>query len=261
MFDVHSIDFEKIIAIIKETAVLFSNDTAVTHITEKGIADYVTEVDTTVQTLLYKKLSALYSDIQFMGEEKDNSDIDFSRPVWILDPVDGTTNLIHRYPASCISLGLVADREPYAGIIYNPYYDELFFALKGEGAFLNGTSIHVSSAATLSDCIVAIGTMPYRKDLADTTFRQIKNVFLRAQDIRRIGSAALDLCYLACGRHDAYFEPFLKPWDFAAGMIILTEAGGCFTDYEGNPVFPDKTAKILASNGRVHQEMITLIHE
>ena len=95
---------------------------------------YVTEVDTTVQKLLFEKLSALYPDIQFMGEEQDNHDIDFSKPVWILDPVDGTTNLIHRYPASCISLGLVANGEPSVGIIFNPYYDELFFAIKGEGA-------------------------------------------------------------------------------------------------------------------------------
>lgn len=259
MFDIHSIDFEKIIAIIKETAHLFSDDTAAAHITEKGIADYVTEVDTTVQKLLYEKLADLYPDIQFMGEEQDNHDIDFSKPVWILDPVDGTTNLIHRYPASCISLGLAADHQVLAGIVYNPYYDELFFAVKGKGATLNGKPIHVSSSATLAESIVSVGTMPYVKDQADLTFRQIKNVFLRTQDIRRIASAALDLCYTACGRQDAYFEPFLKPWDFAAGMVILTEAGGRVTDYEGQPVFPDKMTKILASNGLVHQEMLETI--
>lgn len=260
MFDVHSIDFEKIITIIKETAALFSDETAAAHITEKGAADYVTEVDTTVQKLLYEKLSALYPEIQFMGEEKENDDIDFSRPAWILDPVDGTTNLIHRYPASCISLGLVANQEPSVGIIYDPYHDELFFAIKGEGAFLNSKPIHVSSAATLSECIVSVGTMPYKKELVDDIFRQIRNVFLKVQDIRRIASSALDLCYIACGRQDAFFEPLLKPWDFAAGMVILAESGGRLTDYEGNEIFPDKTSNILASNSLVHQEMIDIIH-
>lgn len=259
MFNVHSIDFEKIISIIKETSHLFSDTIAAAHITEKGAADYVTEVDTTVQKLLFEKLSVLYPDIQFMGEEKDNSDIDFSRPVWILDPVDGTTNLIHRFPASCISLGLVANGEPCAGIIFNPYYNELFFAVKGNGAFLNGKPIHVSTATSLSDCIVSVGTMPYRKDLTEQTFQRIKNVFLQAQDVRRLASSAIELCYIACGRQDAFFEPLLKPWDFAAGMVILEEAGGCVTDYEGNPVFPDKPAMLLASNGQVHQEMIEAI--
>lgn len=259
MFDVHSIDFEKIISIIKDTAHLFSDDTAAAHITAKGVADYVTEVDTTVQKLLCEKLAALYPDIQFMGEEKDNSDIDFSRPVWILDPVDGTTNLIHRYPASCISLGLVANGVPSAGIVFNPYYDELFFAIKGEGATLNGKPIRTSSAASLSECIVSVGTMPYMKELTDQTFHQIRNVFLRAQDVRRLAASALEICYIACGRQDAFFEPFLKPWDYAGGMVILAEAGGCITDYEGNPIFPDRPVKLLASNGRVHQEMMETI--
>lgn len=259
MFDVHSIDFEKIISIIKETSRLFRDDIAAAHITEKGAADYVTEVDTTVQKLLFEKLSALYPDIQFMGEEQDHHDIDFSQPVWILDPVDGTTNLIHRYPASCISLGLVANGEPSVGIIFNPYYDELFFAIKGEGASLNGKPIHVSTAASLSECIISVGTMPYMKDLTDETFQRIKNVFLKAQDVRRLAAAAVELCYVACGRQDGFFEPYLKPWDFAAGIVILTEAGGCVSDYEGNPIFPDRPVKLLASNGRIHQELLETI--
>lgn len=259
MFQLEKIDFEKITAVVKEAALLFKDDSAASNITEKGLSDYVTEVDLTVQKRLSEKLTALYPDIQFMGEEKDNSAIDFEEAVWILDPVDGTTNLIHRFPASCISLGLSYRHEVIAGIIYNPYYDELFFARKGGGAFLNGKPIHASSVNTLAGSLVSTGTSPYQHEYADKVFRQIQSVFLHAQDIRRIGSAAIDLAYVACGRTDAYLEYRLKPWDFAAGMIILQEAGGKVTDYEGAPVSPEKPSTVLATNGKIHEELIEIL--
>lgn len=261
MFHLSTIDFEKIIAIVKEAALLFKDDTAAAHITEKGVSDYVTEVDTSVQKFLYEKLTALYPDIQLMGEEKDNSDIDFSRPVWILDPVDGTTNLIHRFPGSSISLGLAADHTLVAGIVYNPYHDELFFATKGGGAFLNGQPIHVRSSKTLSESLISCGTAPYWHEHADKVFDIIKRVFLHSHDIRRIGSAAIELSYVACGRLDAFFEMLLKPWDFAAGQVILTEAGGKLTDYDGNEIAPDKAVPVVATNGWIHEELLALINE
>ncbi|MCD7819667.1 MAG: inositol monophosphatase, partial [Lachnospiraceae bacterium] len=186
-----SIDFEKITAIVKEAAKLFANEEAASTVTVKGRADYVTEVDTTVQKIICGQLAALYPDIQFMGEEKDNRDIDFERPVWILDPVDGTTNLIHRFPGSSVSLALAEQHEVVAGIICNPWHDELFFAKKGGGAFLNGRSIHVHDSAVLANSLISVGTTPYSHEYSDSVFHQIKNVFLRAQDIRRIGSAAI----------------------------------------------------------------------
>lgn len=261
MFDWNLIDFDTIIAIIKDAAKLFADDAAAAHISEKGVSDYVTEVDMMVQKTLCEKLTGLYPDIQFMGEEKDNSSIDFEQAVWILDPVDGTTNLIHRFPGSCISLGLSFHKEVVAGIIYNPYLDELFFARKGGGAFLNGRPIHVSSASALSQSLVSTGTSPYFHELADTVFHQIQTVYQHAQDIRRIGSAAIELAYIACGRLDAYFELLLKPWDFAAGQIILQEAGGRITDYNGTPVTPEKPVAILATNGKIHEELVELLKE
>ncbi|MCD7736936.1 MAG: inositol monophosphatase [Lachnospiraceae bacterium] len=249
------VDFEKIISIIREAAGLFRDNEAAGTITVKGRADFVTEVDMAVQKTICGRLSALYPEIQFMGEEKDNRDIDFGRPVWILDPVDGTTNLIHHFPENCISLALSDQHQVVAGIIYNPWHDELFFATKGGGAFLNGKPIHVHSCSTFSDCLISVGTTPYSREYADSVFRQIRNVFLRAADIRRTGSAALDLAYVACGRLDAYFEQFLKPWDFSAGMLILEEAGGKVTDYEGNPVSPEHPQDILATNSLIHAEM------
>lgn len=259
MFNLNLINFHTVIEIVKDAAKLFKDDTAAAHISEKGLSDYVTEVDTKVQKALYEELTKLYPEIQFMGEEKDNSDIDFDRPVWILDPVDGTTNLIHHFPGSCISLGLACQKEVIAGIIYNPYYDELFFARKGGGAYLNGAPIHVHPSHALSESLVSAGTSPYRHEFADSVFRQIQNVFLRAQDIRRIGSAAIELAYVACGRIDAYFELILNPWDFAAGIIILQEAGGRVTDYHGAPVSPEHPTSVLATNGNIHEELLEVL--
>ena len=259
MFDLNRIDFEKVIGIVKDAARIFRDDTAAGHVTTKGLSDYVTEVDTAVQKQITKELSLLYPDIQMMGEEKDNSTIDFSRPAWILDPVDGTTNLIHRFPGSCISLGLSCGCEIIAGIVYDPYRDELFFARKGSGASLNGVPIHVRSSSTLSQSLISTGTSPYYHEYSDRVFFDMKNVFLRAQDIRRIGSAAIELCYIACGRLDAFFEMMLKPWDFAAGHIILQEAGGRITTYEGAPLSPERASSIVATNALIHDELLKVL--
>ncbi|MCD8105158.1 MAG: inositol monophosphatase [Lachnospiraceae bacterium] len=253
------IDFQEVVALVKEAALLFCNDEAAAHITAKGRADFVTEVDLAVQRTLCGKLAERYPMIQFMGEEKDNREIDFERPFWILDPVDGTTNLIHHFPESCISLALAEGHEVVAGMIYNPWMEELFFAVQGGGASLNGRPIHVSDSATLADSLISVGTTPYSHEYADRVFSQIKDVFLCAQDIRRLGSAAMDLAYVACGRVDAYFEQFLKPWDFAAGMLIVREAGGEVTDYQGEPISPEYPQSVLATNGRIHEELTEVL--
>ncbi|MCD7956440.1 MAG: inositol monophosphatase [Lachnospiraceae bacterium] len=249
------IDFQEVAALVKEAAGLFCDNAAAAHITAKGRADFVTEVDLAVQRTLCGRLAEKYPMIQFMGEEKDNREIDFERPLWILDPVDGTTNLIHHFPESCISLALAERHEVVAGMIYNPWMEELFLAVKGQGATMNGKPIHVSDSAVLSDSLVSVGTTPYSHEYADRVFSQIKNVFLRSQDIRRLGSAAMDLAYVACGRVDAYFEQFLKPWDFAAGMLIVREAGGEVTDYQGKPISPEHPQSVLATNGKIHDEL------
>lgn len=260
MLDLNTIDFEKIIAIIKDTAQLFGSEAAASHIKAKGPVDFVTEVDTTVQRVIHDQLAALYPQIQFMGEEKDNSDIDFDKPVWILDPVDGTTNLIHHFQASCVSLGLADNHQLTAGIIYNPYADELFFARKGGGGYRNGKPIHVSSAPDLAASLISVGTAPYYREYTDKTFSQIREIYLRSQDIRRIGSAAIDLSYVACGRTEAFFEQSLKPWDFAAGTVILEEAGGRVTDYSGNPLSIEKPQNVLATNSLIHDEMLEILN-
>ena len=216
---------EKIIGIVKGMRDHFMDARSAGEISSKGDVDFVTSVDVRVQSEIREALWRAFPQIQFMGEEQDNSGVDFSGAVWILDPVDGTTNLIHRFRHSAVSLALSFKRRLELGIVYDPYADELFLATRGGGAFLNGEPIHVSGAQTMKECLVSVGTAPYYHDIADENFDLIKRVFLDSQDIRRIGSAAIDLAYVACGRTDAFFERNLKPWDYAAGALLVQEAG------------------------------------
>lgn len=250
---------DKLIDLIKSTKTFITDNTLRSAVTEKGVADFVTKVDTSIQAYLKAELFKLYPDIQFMGEEGGNSEIDFSKKVWILDPVDGTTNLIHDFKMSAVSLGLIDNGEPVLGIIYNPFSEELFCAEKGKGAFLNGEKISVSTENQLIKSLVAFGTSPYEKDLADVNFDILKRVYLHTSDIRRGGSAALDLAYVACGRADAYFERNLKPWDYCAGICVLNEAGGKVSDMHGGKICFDRNSDMLATNSLLHNELLDLV--
>ncbi|MCD8300351.1 MAG: inositol monophosphatase [Clostridiales bacterium] len=250
---------KRIAGLIKSTRPMIFDKNARNNITEKGIADYVTEVDINVQTFLREELKKMYPEVRFIGEEGTDREIEYDRPAWILDPVDGTTNLIHDYRHSCVSLGYYSGSEIEAGIIYDPFFEEMFAAVRGKGAYLNGEKIRVSSNSALCDCLVAFGTSPYKKELAGENFRAAKAVFERASDVRRSGSAALDLAYVACGRTDGYFERDLKPWDFAAGSLIVKEAGGCVSDFSENELSVLENQDILASNGKVHTELCHVV--
>lgn len=229
------------------------------HIRTKAAQDFVTEVDFAVQSAICDALMDNWPEIQFMGEERDNSDIDFSRPYWVLDPVDGTTNLIHDFHHSVISLALVIDHEPQFGVVYNPYFDEEFTAIQGGGAYLNGEPIRVSAAPSLSQALVFVGTAPYRRDEMDENFRRIMRVYLSSHDVRRFGCTALELCYLACGRADGYFEFGTKPWDIAAGWLILKEAGGEAVSVDGSRPPLDRESAIVATNGNFTEELRKLM--
>ena len=245
------IETDRVLELVKSVKPLFMDHERASRITVKGAADFVTQVDFQVQEQIRRGLFGMYPQVQFMGEEKDNRDIDFSGAVWILDPVDGTTNLIHDFRCSALSLALCDRGQLELGIIYQPYTDELFLAKRGKGAYLNGTPIHVSPIRDLGQSLISIGTSPYKHDLADRNFEDFKRVFLKCSDIRRTGSAAVDLAYVACGRLDAYFERYLNPWDFAAGMLLIQEAGGRVTTFAGNTVDVSGPSDILSSNGRI----------
>ncbi len=254
-------DMREIAGVVKSAGALLFDTRAAGDITVKGRADFVTQVDLNLQERIKRELFRRYPAVQFMGEEQDNSGLDPAGAVWILDPVDGTTNLIHHYNQSAVSLGLYEKGVGLAGVIYQPFTDELFCAAKGCGAFLNGKPIRVSKTPTLAESLVAVGTNPYCKQAAPGNFAAFQRVFEACQDIRRSGSAALDLAYVACGRLDAYFEQNLKPWDYAAGMVLLKEAGGQVTDYEGKHPSLWKNSDLVAGNGKIEPELYRLLRK
>jgi len=245
------VEIGKVKDIVVEAGKLFQDREAAGNARMKGIADYVTEVDMAVQQFICGKLQEVYPGAQFMGEEKSNEEIDKTGLVWILDPVDGTTNLMHDYRNSVISLALMERQKIVMGMVYNPYNGELFWAKEGKGAYRNGQAIHVSDVAKMEDSLISIGTSPYNKEMAKENFAIFQSVFQDCQDIRRTGSAALDLANVACGRIEGYFERGLKLWDFAAGMLLVREAGGLALDYYGEDAGTGNMSDIVAGNGKI----------
>lgn len=245
-------DITTLISLIKQTKTLLEDSDRIAQVTVKGKSDYVTEADFAVQEFLKKELKQRYPSIQFMGEEGDACKIDFTKPVWILDPVDGTTNLLHHFRMSTVSLALVENGEPVLGIVYQPFTDELFYAVKGKGAYLNESPIQVSQIEAPADSLIIMGPTPYQKErYADMVMRITKRIFVQCQDIRTLGTAALELAYIACGRAEGYYERVLKPWDFAAGALILLEAGGRICQWDKSSLCYDKTCSVLADNGNM----------
>jgi len=230
-------DIEKIKELVVQIKPLFQNREESAQIKVKGVADFVTAVDTHVQKYMQEKLYELYPEVQLMGEEKDNSDIDFSKAVWILDPVDGTTNLIHDFHGSSLSLGLAINRRVVLGIIYNPDTGEIFWAEKGKGAFLQQEgsqekkALHVSDTSDMGNALIGCGASPYNKKWAKLNFETFEKIFEDVADFRRIGSAAIEMAYVAAGR------------------IIIEEAGGRVTTYDGEDFDPTTVRSIVASNG------------
>lgn len=249
-------NIQDIIELVKETKDIIKNREMASHVKEKGVADYVTQVDITVQNFLKEKLFILAPEIQFLGEETGLQDMD-ADCFWILDPVDGTTNLMHDYQHSVVSLALCNQKEIVMGIVYDPFHEEVFSAVKGKGSFLNGSPIHVSGAEKLCDTMIGIGTA--KRELADENFARFRRVFEHCQDVRRIGSAALELAYTACGRQGGYFEIYLNPWDYAAGMLLIQEAGGKVTDFTGRDLNPEKGGSVAGTNGAIHTELLNLL--
>ena len=252
---------EQAVKAVRKAGALLTDQSAIRNIWAKSETDFVTNVDVTVQETLKAQLASLAPEIQFMGEEQDNSRLDWHRPCWILDPVDGTTNLIHSFRHSAVSLALSEAGQILFGVVYNPYSGECFTARRGQGAFCNGSPIRVSSADRLEDSLLSAGTVPGRRELADTAFRQMRALYDRCQDVRRTGCASLDLCWVACGRLDGYVELSLQPWDYAAGMLIVAEAGGRVTAPDGSPLSLCQGGPLLASNGRLHSTLQTILKE
>lgn len=239
--------------------IVFNRDLA-GNISEKGRNDYVTQADTAVQSFIKERISEICPECRFMGEESDDHSIDDSIPTFVLDPIDGTTNFIHDFRLSAISLALVLGGETRMGVVYNPFTDEMFAAQRSHGATLNGKPIRVSGASQMQDALAAIGTMPYRKDISDKLFPLWRDIFNTCVDIRRTGSAALDACYIAAGRTDIYFECCLGAWDVAAASLVVEEAGGTVTDWNGNKIrLGSDLINVAVSNGQLHSQFLDMI--
>ena len=233
----------------------------------KGEADLVTEADRASERLIVERLSARFPTHGVYGEEGARGQME-SEYRWYIDPVDGTTNFAHGYPIFCVSMGLEyrpahlsadEDGQIIAGVIYDPTRNELFVAEKGKGAFLNGRRIQVSHIATVAEGLLATG-FPSRKRHQNPNIHFYHEITLRSHGVRRAGSAALDLAYTACGRFDGYWEFKLNPWDTAAGFLMVTEAGGMLTHFDGSP-FQLASREILASNGHIHSELIGIFED
>lgn len=223
-----------------------------------GHANFVTAYDKRVQEFLYERLALVMPDAVFIGEEEK---VHAKLPegyAFIIDPIDGTTNFMMGYNCSCISIALLKAGEPVIGVVYNPYVNEVYTAIKGMGAFLNDEPIHVREGS-IEDSIVMVGTAPYYEEYFEDTFEKIYKVFHHCIDIRRSGSAAIDLCAVAAGRVGLYFEQLLQPWDYAAGSLIVKEAGGVYQSIDGSELQFEKQCGGVAGSKQIVEEYLAII--
>jgi myo-inositol-1(or 4)-monophosphatase len=224
------------------------------EISYKGEVDVVTETDRRSEAVIVGRLSKSFPDHAIVAEEGSEVAAAGTKYCWYVDPLDGTANFVHGYPCVSISIGLLKDGEPIAAVVMNPVTGELFTAMKGEGAYHNGKPIRVSSVKRLAESLVATGFPTDQRKKSRTNIDLYWEFTLQSHGVRRDGSAALDLCSVACGRFDGFWEFGLKSWDTAAGILLVTEAGGVVTDMSGAPFHPGGPG-LMASNGLVHAEI------
>jgi myo-inositol-1(or 4)-monophosphatase len=219
----------------------------------KGEVDLVTEADRASEQFITSELRKRWPDFGILGEEGTRSDME-AEWRWLVDPLDGTTNFAHGYPVFCVSIALVRGEELEAGFLYDPTRDEFFSAERGRGAKLNGAAIHVSKTKTLSESLLGTG-FPSHKRHKNPNVHFYHQLTLRSHGLRRAGSAALDLVNVACARYDGFWEFKLNPWDTAAGVLLVREAGGVVTRFDGS-AFRLASDEVLASNGIIHDELM-----
>lgn len=221
-----------------------------------GIQNLVTEYDTAAEEAIISYIKTLFPDHAFLAEESGRSGIETSSVLWLIDPLDGTVNFANNIPIFCVSIAALVQKTAVCGVIYHPLLNELFIAEKGQGAFLNGRPIRVSNAENFEEAVLATG-FPYNvTDNPHHCIDQFGKMVRLGVPIRRLGSAAIDLAYVACGRFDAYWEESLNPWDHGAGKLLVEEAGGKTTDISGGAHDNFSCGAILASNGKIHTKMI-----
>jgi len=250
--------YDRLIAIAQEAGTLFLEGYhARKEVSFKSDVDLVTEYDVAVEKLLKEKLAEAFPDHTLVGEESSGT-LTYPDKAIYIDPIDGTTNFVHGIPFCAISVGIWEAQRPVAGCVYNPVLEELFYAQKGKGATLNGEPIRVDTAETLTQSLIATG-FPYTKIEKGKDYewviRTMENLLPCTRDIRRLGSAAMDLCYVAKGTFSGFYEINLKPWDVAAGILIVEEAGGKISGSGGATYTLDQRI-IVASNAKIHDLLV-----
>ncbi len=229
----------------------------------KAKKDLVTKYDVAVENFLKERFSEEFKEFNIIAEESNNENIEFNDSI-IIDPIDGTTNFVNQVPHTAISVGVYKNKKPYIAVVYNPILDELYEAEVDKGSFLNGKKIEVSKEDDFQKALISTG-FPYtsgtNKEDLDDVIKKINIILPKCQDIRRLGSAALDLCYVAKGTYEAYYEMNLKAWDVSAGILILTEAGGMVSNIfeKEYDLFNDKY--IVATNTKLHKQLINLLQK
>lgn len=224
---------------------------------KKGVIDLVTEADIASEKVIIEAIREAFPEHGILAEESGETRGD-NRFQWIIDPLDGTTNFSHQLDIFAVSIAFALDGLPRVGVVFNPVSGELFEAVSGQGATLNGRTIRVSAQIQMEESLLVTG-FPYNfKEMMPRLMTRFGKCLSASQGVRRLGSAALDLCFVACGRFDGFWEENLNPWDTAAGVLVLQEAGGETTDFSGRPFHVDMK-EILATNGRIHEEMLSLM--
>lgn len=225
----------------------------------KGTVNPVTETDRAAEAHIITRLQIAFPEHLILGEESGGSSWQTSQPIWLVDPLDGTNNFAHAFPHFCVSIGLMIEHRMVVGVIYDPLRDETFAAQYDGGTTLNGTAIHVSPTEHLANALLATGFSYSRRVAADNNTRRLDHFLRRSQGVRRVGSAALDMAYVACGRLDGYWEPFLNPWDLAAGVLLVQQAGGTVSDFAGGQERLFSGEEVVVSNALIHEEMLTVL--
>jgi myo-inositol-1(or 4)-monophosphatase len=228
------------------------------EITRKGEVDLVTQVDLTLEKMIAEAIHGRFPDHTVFGEEGWKEEAREADYAWFVDPLDGTTNYVHGYPMFCVSIALTQRGEVLLAAVYDPLRDELFYAAKGEGATLNDRRIVVSDTDRLISSLLSTGFPYQRATLSDNNVALLSKVIDRIQGVRRSGSVALDLAYVAAGRLDGHWELHVKPWDTAAGGLLVKEAGGRITGMEGEAWSPFE-GRIVATNGKIHDRLVTAL--
>ncbi len=224
----------------------------------KGAIDLVTEADREAEALIVALIRRQFKDHAILAEERGQEPGRTDR-LWIVDPLDGTTNFAHGVQTCCVSIAFAEEEETQVGVVLNPFTQELFVALKGRGAWMNSRPATVSSREALAESLLVTG-FPYNiREVMGSAMPRLSRCLEASQGIRRLGSAALDLCYVAAGRFEAFWEQNLKPWDTAAGALMVTEAGGRVSDFDGQAYNRNGNA-IVASNGKIHAQMLKLLN-